>query len=191
MKMYMADEFVALGGVYLNKQDHVVPNDDFISRSALLEHVFVTQDVDGQSMYVVDEGDIHNAPSVESQFSVLLEKRDEEIESLQRQLHNAKVLEKESVDALRNERRYRNHDEHMLKIGACQEFADLVIKDICEKVCAPTPSESYIVEKCNEIIQDRLKMMCEPFLEGKIQNAYERSAETERQPQDKEELELA
>ncbi len=38
-------------------------------------------------------------------------------------------------------------------------FADLAIKRICEKVVAPTPSESYIVEKCNQIIYETEKEM--------------------------------
>ena len=43
------------------------------------------------------------------------------------------------------------------KVEAVKEFADLAIKTICEKVNAPIPSESYIVEKCIEIIDDLVK----------------------------------
>lgn len=45
------------------------------------------------------------------------------------------------------------------KSDAIKEFAELIIKDICEQVNAPTPSESYIVEKCNQVIVNRLKEM--------------------------------
>lgn len=43
------------------------------------------------------------------------------------------------------------------KAEAYKEFADLSIKKICEQVTAPTPSESYIVEKCNQVIYNLLK----------------------------------
>ena len=46
-----------------------------------------------------------------------------------------------------------------IKAEAIKEFADLAIKSICEKVSAPTPSESYIVEKCNQVIDDLVKEM--------------------------------
>lgn len=41
-----------------------------------------------------------------------------------------------------------------IKAEAYKEFADLSIKRICEEVSAPTPSESYIVEKCNLTIDN-------------------------------------
>lgn len=40
-------------------------------------------------------------------------------------------------------------------------FADLVIKNICERVNAPMPSESYIVERCIEVIQNTVKEAAE------------------------------
>lgn len=43
------------------------------------------------------------------------------------------------------------------KSEAYKEFADLSIKRICEQVSAPTPSESYIVERCNQEIDNLLK----------------------------------
>lgn len=46
-----------------------------------------------------------------------------------------------------------------LRAEAITEFEDLAIKRICEKVVAPTPSESYIVEKCNQIIYETAKEM--------------------------------
>ena len=42
---------------------------------------------------------------------------------------------------------------------AVKEFADLAIKTICENVVAPSPTQSYIVEKCNEIIDNLVKEM--------------------------------
>ena len=43
------------------------------------------------------------------------------------------------------------------KSEAYKEFAELSIKRICEEVSAPIPSESYIVEKCNQTIDNLLK----------------------------------
>lgn len=40
---------------------------------------------------------------------------------------------------------------------AVKEFVDLAIKKICEKVNTPSPTESYIVEKCIETIDNLLK----------------------------------
>ena len=45
----------------------------------------------------------------------------------------------------------------LAKAEAYKEFADLSIKRICEQVSAPTPSESYIVERCNQVIDNFLK----------------------------------
>ena len=45
------------------------------------------------------------------------------------------------------------------KSEAYKEFADLSIKRICEEVSAPTPSESYIAEKCNQAIDNLVKEM--------------------------------
>lgn len=42
---------------------------------------------------------------------------------------------------------------------AIKRFEDKVIKRICERVVAPTPSQSYIVERCNEVIHDLVKEM--------------------------------
>ena len=50
-------------------------------------------------------------------------------------------------------------DKNKIKSEARKEFADLSIKKICEQVCAPTPTESYIVEKCNQTIENLLKEM--------------------------------
>ena len=36
-------------------------------------------------------------------------------------------------------------------------FGELAIKTICEKVCAPTPTESHIVEKCIETIYNLIQ----------------------------------
>lgn len=44
-----------------------------------------------------------------------------------------------------------------IKAEAYKEFADLSIKRICEQVSAPTPSKSYIVERCNQEIYNLLK----------------------------------
>ena len=52
-------------------------------------------------------------------------------------------------------------EQKNIKAEARKEFAELVIKNICEQVNAPTPSESYIVEKCNQVIDETLKEMKE------------------------------
>lgn len=46
-----------------------------------------------------------------------------------------------------------------IRAEAIKEFADLSIKRICENVNAPTPSESYVVEKCNQVIDNLVKEM--------------------------------
>ena len=40
-------------------------------------------------------------------------------------------------------------------------FADLAIKAICEKVCAPTPTQSDVVERCIEVIRELVKELTE------------------------------
>lgn len=40
---------------------------------------------------------------------------------------------------------------------AIKEFEDKVIKRICERVVAPTPEQSHIVERCNEEIHNLVK----------------------------------
>ena len=52
-----------------------------------------------------------------------------------------------------------NKSYFLAKSKAYKEFADLSIKRICEQVSAPTPSESYIVERCNQEIYNLLKEM--------------------------------
>ena len=44
-----------------------------------------------------------------------------------------------------------------LKDEAIKEFANLAEKRICEKVNAPIPTESWIVEKCIEVIYETCK----------------------------------
>lgn len=52
-----------------------------------------------------------------------------------------------------------NKSYFLAKSKAYKEFADLSIKRICEQVSAPTPSKSYIVERCNQEIYNLLKEM--------------------------------
>lgn len=49
------------------------------------------------------------------------------------------------------------HDAHIA--DAIKEFAELSIKRFCENVTAPTPTESYIVERCNQELDNLLKEM--------------------------------
>lgn len=64
---------------------------------------------------------------------------------------------KEELLAICEENSQLKKENKKVKLEATREFADLAIKTICEQVCAPTPSESYIVEKCNQIIDDLAK----------------------------------
>lgn len=45
------------------------------------------------------------------------------------------------------------------KAEAVKEFEERAIKNICEKVYAPTPVQSCIVEKCNQVIIEIAKEM--------------------------------
>lgn len=47
---------------------------------------------------------------------------------------------------------YAEQIKNEVKAEAIKEIADKAIQRICETVSAPTPTESYIVEKCNEAI---------------------------------------
>ena len=49
--------------------------------------------------------------------------------------------------------------EERAKAEAIKEFAERAEKRICEKVSAPIPSESYIVEKCIEVVYQIAKEM--------------------------------
>lgn len=46
-----------------------------------------------------------------------------------------------------------------IKAEAVKEFEERAIKNICEKVYAPTPVQSCIVEKCNQVIIETAKEM--------------------------------
>lgn len=46
-----------------------------------------------------------------------------------------------------------------IRAEAIKAFANLAEKRICEKVNAPTPTESYIVEKCIEVVYQIAKEM--------------------------------
>ena len=73
---------------------------------------------------------------------------------------NAKLLAKQSeiqATATTNVLRDMELAIEIAKAEAYKEFAELSIKRICEQVSAPTPSESYIVEKCNQAIYNLLK----------------------------------
>ena len=45
----------------------------------------------------------------------------------------------------------------LIKLEAIKEFADLSIKRICRAVTAPTPTESYVVERCTQEIDNLAK----------------------------------
>lgn len=49
--------------------------------------------------------------------------------------------------------------KHTIRAEAKKEFAERAIKKICEKVYAPTPVQSCIVEKCNQVIIETAKEM--------------------------------
>ena len=68
-----------------------------------------------------------------------------------------KKLQNTLDDVLDREPLLVERAEKYAKAEAYKEFAELSIKRICEQVSAPTPSESYIVEKCNQTIDNLLK----------------------------------
>ena len=89
------------------------------------------------------------------------------IESLQNNIAE-KQAEIERLEGLSKHHQFLINE---LNIGIAEfraevikEFADLSIKKICENVSAPTPSESYIVERCNQVIYNLVKEMTEPSL---------------------------
>lgn len=61
------------------------------------------------------------------------------------------------IEGLRSNLDVVNHTISYFKSEAVKEFAELSIKRICEQVSAPTPSESYIVEKCIETLDNLVK----------------------------------
>lgn len=71
-----------------------------------------------------------------------------DIDFLKNELSNCEFLKKELEIDMRT-----------AKAEAIKEFADLSIKRICEQVSAPTPSESYVVERCNQVIDNTKKEM--------------------------------
>ena len=77
-------------------------------------------------------------------------------EELKQILEEQKKL-KEEIFAICAENARLKEENKRIKLETTREFADLAIKTICEQVCAPTPSESYIVERCNQIIDDLSK----------------------------------
>ena len=78
----------------------------------------------------------------------LMYRQESEIERLQKEVNLVSIQFQDL-----QERTYE------IKAEAVKEFADLSIKRICEQVSAPTPSESYIVERCNQEINNLAKEM--------------------------------
>lgn len=71
--------------------------------------------------YDIDTTIRESAICIESALKEI-ERQKDEPRSLQRQLKNSKLHEAESVKALKNERGYRNHDEHMMAVETLQGF---------------------------------------------------------------------
>ena len=55
--------------------------------------------------------------------------------------------------------RYAEELINKAKAEAVKEFEERAIKNICEKVYAPTPVQSCIVEKCNQVIVETAEEM--------------------------------
>jgi DNA-binding ferritin-like protein (Dps family) len=89
---------------------------------------------------VVSPGDLQKASTISKALDL--------INRLQAEI---KDLQKVVIDD------YASEYDNKIKAEAYKEFADLSIRRICEEVSAPTPSESYIVEKCNQTIDELLK----------------------------------
>ena len=89
-----------------------------------------------------------------------LAEKNAEIERRKNNLFCKVVIDEEEMRNIINEKVAEFElDIESIKSEAIKEFADLAIKAICEKVSAPTPTESYIVEKCIEAIDNLVKEM--------------------------------
>ena len=88
-----------------------------------------------------------------------LEREIEDLESVQEISPEAKHFVDTKADKVISLLNEAIKSQEQIKSEARKEFADLSIKKICEQVCAPTPTESYIVEKCNQTIENLLKEM--------------------------------
>lgn len=92
----------------------------------------------------------------------LIDRQKAEIERLKNEVF-AKEQEcidmQEQRDSVEYNLELLKQEKSVVKAEAVKKFAELVIKRICENVNAPTPSESYIVEKGNQVIDETLKEM--------------------------------
>lgn len=99
----------------------------------------------------------------------LINRKNAEIERLEREIENLESIQEISPEAkhfvdtkadkvisLLNE---VIKSQEQIKSEAIKEFAEKAEKRICEKVNAPTPTESWIVEKCIEVIDRIAKEM--------------------------------
>ena len=104
------------------------------------------------------ENEIHLAEYVDSDYcsNVEVSLIKETINTFNRQKAEIKRLEEMLDSAVSSEENAVDTTNYMIA-EAVKEFVDLAIKTICEKVNAPSPTESYIVEKCNEVINNLLK----------------------------------
>ena len=77
-------------------------------------------------------------------------------------LINRQKAEIERLEETKNRLSYNLQavlDERADHSEAVKEFEERAIKNICEKVYAPTPVQSCIVEKCNQVITETVKEM--------------------------------
>ena len=84
-------------------------------------------------------------------------------ESLQKRYttqHNGQMCER-VADALEALYRFKNQEDYFNKMfgtAAVKEFADLVVKNICEKV-TPIPQQKYLINMCIQEIENTKKEM--------------------------------
>ena len=76
------------------------------------------------------------------------------IESLQRQLHNAKLHEAESVKVLKAERRYKDHDEHTIKIETFKKFAERLKENFETYSDDEETNALYMTNKINDLLKE-------------------------------------
>ena len=119
----------------------------------------------------------------------LINRQQEEIERLQKAngllkylkeaVHRVEIGGKEEIVDYVSEEAFQNAitkrinlmcNVQTVKAEAIKDFEDKAIKRICERVVAPTPTQSYIVERCNEEIHDLAKEMTQAELDA----AYKR-----------------
>lgn len=128
---------------------------DFINRQkAKIDDLFckltgVMHSVDKWlSVEELKQDEVSRAITMREKTLQIVEKRNAEIERLTDEKEKLRCV----IEDLSNNTEYA-------KAEAVKEFEERAIKNICEKVYAPTPVQSCIVKKCNQVITETVKEM--------------------------------